>query len=84
MTNVTLALDERVLERARAVAREQGTSLNALIREYVEHLAGQRDAAETAREWRRLWAEGAGNSGGRRFRREDAYEGRLGRDPRRG
>jgi hypothetical protein len=77
--NVTLALDEAVVERAREVARQQGTSLNALIREYVEHLAGQRDAAEIAREFRRLWTEGSGRSDGRRFRRDELYEERLGR-----
>ena len=77
--NVTLALDEAVVERAREVARQQGTSLNALIREYVEHLAGQRDAAELAREFKRLWDEGSGRSDGRRFRREELYEVRLGR-----
>lgn len=48
--NITLAVDEKIVERAREVARQQGTSLNALIREYLEKLAGQRSGADLARD----------------------------------
>lgn len=78
-TNITLAVDEHTVERAREVARQQGTSLNALIRAYIEHLAGQRGGAEIFRQLERLWSEGAGHSGGRKLGRDDAYEERLGR-----
>lgn len=76
--NLTLSVDERALERAREVARQQGTSLNGLIRAYIERLAGQPSGTERAQALRRLWGEGAGRSGGYRFRRDDAYEDRLG------
>ena len=39
--NLTLALNDATVERAREVARQQGTSLNQLVREYIEMLAGQ-------------------------------------------
>ena len=40
MANVTLAVDDDVLRRARIRALEQGTSVNALIREYLESFGG--------------------------------------------
>lgn len=43
MTNVTVAIDEEVLKRARIRAIEQGTSVNALLREYLEEYVGIRD-----------------------------------------
>lgn len=40
MTRLTVAMDERVSERARSRASQQGTSLDALVRSYVETYAG--------------------------------------------
>jgi hypothetical protein len=77
--NITLSLADDVVERAREVARQQGTSLNALVRQYVERLARGDDEEDLAEQFRALWAENRGHSGGRRFKREDAYEERLGR-----
>lgn len=77
LMNLTLSVDDRLVERAREVARQQGTSLNALIRQYIETLAGRRSGEELVRELDRLWSEGSGRSGGERIRREDAYAGRL-------
>jgi hypothetical protein len=42
---LTIAIDEHVLRRARMRALQQGTSVNALLREYLEAFAG----AETSR-----------------------------------
>jgi hypothetical protein len=77
-TNITLSVDEQTVARAREVARQQGTSLNALIREYIERIAGQRSGVAIYRQLEELWSEGGGHSGGRTPRREDAYEGRVG------
>jgi hypothetical protein len=74
--NLTLSVDERLVERAREVARKQGTSLNALIREFIERLAGRRSGSQLARDILRLLEEHPGSSRGRRIRREDAYAGR--------
>ncbi|HXT19884.1 MAG TPA: DUF6364 family protein [Thermoanaerobaculia bacterium] len=40
MTNLTITVDEEVLKRARIRALEQGTSVNALLRDYLDALAG--------------------------------------------
>ncbi len=77
VVNLTLSVDDQAVERAREVARQQGTSLNTLIRQYIETLAGMRNGVEVAQEMQRLWRERSGRSGGRRIRREDAYEERL-------
>jgi plasmid stability protein len=39
MANVTLAIDDEVLRRARIRALEQHTSVNAVIRDYLEKFA---------------------------------------------
>ena len=76
--NLTLAVDEGLVERARQVARQQGTSLNALIRDYIERLAGQAAGDEILGEFEAMWAE-PGNSGGKPFKREELYDDRLNR-----
>lgn len=40
LTNLTLAVDEDLLRQARIRALEQGTSVNAVVREYLEHYVG--------------------------------------------
>lgn len=80
---MTLAVDERTVERAREVAHQQGTSLNALIREYIELLANQSTGDELLAEFQELWVEidrsPGGSSRGYKFDREQLYEDRLGR-----
>ncbi len=80
--NLTLSVDEKVVERAREVARAQGKSLNAVIREYLEQLAADKSGDDIADELLRLWRESPGHSGGWKFNREEIYEERL-RGPRR-
>lgn len=77
MKNVTLSVSENVLERARDAARRRGKTLNALIREYLEELAGTKKRARAVEELSRLWTEGGGHSGGQKIRRDEAYEGRA-------
>ena len=64
--------DDRLVERAREVARQQGTSLDALIRDYLEVLAGQPDGDAILNEFEAMWAE-PGHSDGAPFRREDSF-----------
>jgi plasmid stability protein len=45
MANLTLALDADLIRRARTKAAEQGTSVNALVREHLETYVGPSDAA---------------------------------------
>jgi len=75
--NVTLALDDQLVVRAREVARREGLSLNEMIRRHLEMVAGVRAASQVADEMKRLWLSSSGHSGGQRLTRDDAYEGRL-------
>lgn len=77
--NVTLSIDANLVERAREIARQQGKSLNALIREYLQSLTGTSRGSNLAGQFERLWAERAGHSGGWRFDREELYDERIGR-----
>jgi|CXWL01.1.fsa_nt_gi hypothetical protein len=71
--NITLSVDERSLEEARRIAAARGTSVNQLVREYIDSLA-RLDGKAAAEEFRRLSASGSGNSDGRPWKREDAYD----------
>lgn len=49
MKNVTLAIDEALLREARRIAAERSTTLNAMIREFLEELARNESQAAKAR-----------------------------------
>ncbi len=78
--NLTLSVADDVVERAREVARQQGTSLNALLRRYLERLAGGRGEDDLAELFDALWRQRAGHSGGWRFDRDELYAERAGRE----
>ncbi len=84
MANLTIAVDDGTLKKARMRALEEDTSVNAILREYLEEYAGgRREQVEAARriiEASRASRSGSG-PGGRKWKREDAYEERLGRYP---
>ncbi len=50
MKNVTIALDESLLREARRIAADRATTLNSMIREFLEELAGRESRAVKARE----------------------------------
>lgn len=76
--NVTLSADKRVIEKARAYAATHGTSLNQLIRDYLERLVGEPTAEEAAEEFARIAREHPGDSrGGTTGGREGIYEDRM-------
>jgi hypothetical protein len=50
MKNVTLSLDEATLRDARRIAAERSTSLNALIREFLDQLTARESHAHAARQ----------------------------------
>lgn len=45
MANLTIAIDDDVLRRARIRALEAGTSVNALLRSYLESFVGDESMA---------------------------------------
>ena len=72
--NLTLSVDERLVEEARKVADSMGTSLNQLIRDYLEEITAQPTAAQFMAELQRLSTEGKGNSRGWKFNRDEIHE----------
>ncbi len=74
--NVTLSVDDEVIVRARRRAEALGTSVNQLVREYLERLAGKSDLNEDAAEFERLSKLARGNSRGWKFNREELHERR--------
>jgi hypothetical protein len=71
--NLTISVDDELLERARELARTRGISLQELLREQLRKLAGARSGGEVAEELLELMKDKGGHSGGRTWRREDAY-----------
>jgi len=49
MKNVTIALDESLLREVRRIAADRSTSLNAMIREFLQELAERESQAAQAR-----------------------------------
>jgi hypothetical protein len=72
--NVTLSLDDKLLNRARRLAARRGISLNQMIRDYLAEVTGEPSPEELAAELDALWAEGSGDSRGWRFNREELHD----------
>ncbi len=70
--NVTLSIDEHLVARARKKAEALGKSLNQVIRDYLERLAGSDDPERSIEEFKRL--SGSGHSHGWRFDRDEIHE----------
>ena len=74
--NVTLSVDEEIIQRARRRAEILGTSVNQLVREYLEQLAGKTDPNADAAEFEKLSRLARGDSRGWKFDREELHERR--------
>ena len=70
--NITLSMDERTVERASKRAQALGKSLNELIRDYLQTLAGEDDPERGIAEFERL--SGTGDSKGWRFNRDEIHD----------
>lgn len=81
MANLTLTVDDHLLKRARMVALQRNTSVNAAVREFLERFSGADESAEALSEFLDdAQASTAGSGGhGRTWRRDDLYEDRIGR-----
>jgi len=75
--NLTLAIDDRIVEKARQRASAMGTTVNQYVRDRLAELAGEEDTEATIARFRAL--SGQGNSNGWKWNREEIYEERLGR-----
>ena len=76
MSNITLSLDEDTYRTARIVAAERGTSVSALVREYLQSLRPNPNAADHAALLKTFdWAASTGNfSAKKRLSREDIHD----------
>ena len=72
LMNITLSIDEQLAARARKRAEALGKSLNQLIRDYLQKLAGGDDPERSIEEFRKL--SGKGHSRGWRFDRNEIHE----------
>ncbi len=70
--NVTLSIDEQTVARARKKANALGKSLNQLIRDYLQKIAGDDDPERSIEEFERL--SGGGHSQGWRFDRNEIHD----------
>ena len=74
--NVTLSIEDRLILEARRRAEALGTSVNQLVRQYLEQLVGQGDSNADATEFERLSRSTQGHAGGWKFNREELHERR--------
>jgi hypothetical protein len=75
MASLTLNIDESTLRRARIRALEQGTTVNAIVREYLESFAGESAASEGLLAFVSLAERAGASSGaaGRAWTRDDVH-----------
>ena len=71
--NITLSIDDRVVAAARRIAADRGTSLNQLVRDYLNELTGSDDVESVLRELNAMWSERTYRSEGP-WTREEAHE----------
>jgi plasmid stability protein len=83
MANLTITIDEQLLKKARMRALEDGTSVNALLRAYLERYAGSGDATEALAGFVRLARRSAATSGpgGRAWTRDQLHDRDAGGTP---
>lgn len=75
MKNVTISLDETTLRDARRIAAERSTSLNALIRDFLQRLTERESLARGARHRiGELCRDSGAEVGERHWTRDDLHE----------
>jgi hypothetical protein len=75
--NITLSIDEQIVKRAREKLRAAGKSVNAEIREHLQHLAGDDGQLERDIEFLQKTSGLGKPDADWKWNREDAYEDRM-------
>lgn len=75
--NITLSIDEQIVERARETLRATGKTVNQEIREHLQHLAGDDGQLDRDLEFLRKTAGMGKAEPGWKFNRDEIYEDRL-------
>lgn len=75
MANLTLSIDDELLRRARIRALELRTTVNALVRDYLESFTGEDSARVAIAEFLDITdgVHASSGPGGRSWKREDLY-----------
>jgi hypothetical protein len=73
---VTVSVDDEIVRKARRRAEAMGTSVNRLIREYLEQFVGNSDPEADAQKFLRLSRLSTGDSRGWKFNRDEIHERR--------
>jgi hypothetical protein len=76
--NVTLSIDDQLVARARKKAEALGKSLNQLVRDYLQTVAGGDDPERSIEEFKQL--SGKGHSRGWRFNRDEIHNRESSKD----
>lgn len=75
MKNITLSVDEKVLAAVRRYAAERDSSVNGLVREYLQKIAVSEDRARMARtRIRELSRRSAARVGSVTWRRDELHD----------
>ncbi len=75
MKNITLAIDDDVLDKVRVIAAERRTTVNAMVRDYLTSVAQLEDRTDRARRRIRELAEkSTAEVGPITWKREDLYD----------
>lgn len=76
MANLTIVVDKQVLKRARIKAIEEGTSVNAVLRDYLERYAIGSQAEVALADFAELARRSGASSGpgGRLWSREEIHD----------
>ena len=74
MANLTLTIDQATLEKARERALAEKTSVNALVRDWLEKYASQRERIEKLiAQTDEINEKDRPSSGGKKFSRDELY-----------
>lgn len=81
MANLTISVDDQLLRRARIKALEEGTSVNAVLRDYLERYTGTGRTQAALAAFVELAERSRASSGtpGRSWTRDDLYDRPTGR-----
>ncbi len=72
--NITLSVDEQVAARAREAAKKMGKSLNQVVRDYLDQLAGGAQRGQQWAQFEERCLHAGGKLQGWRFNRDEANE----------
>lgn len=72
--NITLSVDEQVAQRARDAAKKMGKSLNQVVRDYLEQLAGSAHRSQNWAQFEARCLQSDARLGIWRFNRDEANE----------